>query len=496
MRKGILIFSVTVFAFLALFSMSQADDKFWGDLSGSWSDPDNWDAYGLPQPSDSAYLTQSDDIDRTVSITDDVSVFGLHVDATGPGTMTLDVSRGRVHTVDVFVGYNGIGIIDQSGGTIAPQMIWLGSNPFSGLGGIGIYNMSGGHLSSPDKGSLHVGDSKGIGIFNQTDGSVSMDRIRVGEKGVYNFSGGTTRAGGISIAGIVNQSGGSLSANINAHISEGGVYNLNGGTFGDTNQYRLRNYGTLNYSGGEIIVYPGEGEQGFYNYGTTNIRGAGTRTITGSVINEGTVKTTNTTVVYNGTFTNNGAYISDPSTQYFDDLIIGETGYLVGHHGDRFNFYGDFLNYSTMTFDWDTDKAYLGFLAGEDNLHDFYLAGDDLGDSIMNYADNFSWDILDISENVITLFNADGEAGAAQYIGLLLGAEILGDTIANIYAQDGINMYYNPHLEQNRYLAGLNYKLTGGGFLVAAVPEPSTILLMGIGLIGLAGWRRRKFKRN
>ena len=114
------------------------------------------------------------------------------------------------------------------------------------------------------------------------------------------------------------------------------------------------------------------------------------------------------------------------------------------------------------------------------------------------YADNFSWGTLDLTENYLSLFDGNEELGAALYLREILGIEILGETIINIMGSDGFTIYYNPHLNGNSYLAGLDYNLDGGGYLKAVkqVPEPSTMLLLCTGLIGLAGWRRRKYKWN
>jgi hypothetical protein len=56
--------------------------------------------------------------------------------------------------------------------------------------------------------------------------------------------------------------------------------------------------------------------------------------------------------------------------------------------------------------------------------------------------------------------------------------------------------FYDPHLEADQDFNDLVVIVRDGAAPRAEpVPEPATMLLMGSGLIGLAGWGRRKFRR-
>jgi hypothetical protein len=276
------------------------------------------------------------------------------------------------------------------------------------------------------------------------------------------------------------QSGGTLNGSF-AHL---GNYDLSGGKI---NVGSIDIINSFNYSGGGLTVGT------LTNNDTANLSGSGTRTIDGNIINNGTFKTTHTTAVYTGTFTNNGAYISDPATQYFKDLIIGSNGYLAGQYNDHFYINGNFINKSTMNTNWNTMHSNLSFINGVGNMHDFYLTGVDYGAAMSGYSNNFSWGILDASGNILYLYDGNDIAGGALYLRDIIGLDISGNLITNIFGMDGLNIYYMADLTDNYYLGGLTYDLSGGGHLlpIHGVPEPSTMLLLGSGLLGLWGLRKR-----
>ena len=249
----------------------------------------------------------------------------------------------------------------------------------------------------------------------------------------------------------------------------------------------LRNLGKVTFYGPTTIVGSVVNEAG----GDLLVRNDQTL-ITGDLINHGTLRTIGGKVVYEGTFTNLGAYLSDPSENHFVDLVVGEHGYLAGEAGDRFIITGSLVNGSTESALWNTAAASLVFAGAGDRL--LTLAGADLGLGSSGYAHNFAWGGLTLAGGArLVLQDANATGGAALYVGGVEGALIDGDRVLNITG-NGYNVYYDASLAANAYLGGRTYALGDGGALIAAnpVPEPETyaLLLAGLGVIGLLAHRR------
>jgi hypothetical protein len=425
---------------------------------------------------------------------------GLHIGtgSTGSGTYVLD-GWGTLSAADIVVGeFGGTGTFTQHSGNVTASSLVIGQN----AGSSGTYNMNMGNLTAAN---ITVGHD-GTGVFNQTDGqNMYFDNgsLSVGSgsgNGTYNMNGGMLVTTNINIGtgsgtGTFNHAGANVSADQTLTIGANGTYNMtdDGSSWFGPQLYAatIVNNGTMNLNGGRvetaggICSYCGEGPAAtnVENNGTINFGGPGERQMTGNIVNNGTMKITDTTVRFNKEFTNNGAYLSDPSSNYFSNLMVGETGYLVGGAGDNFFLSGDFFNYSTETFLWNTVDAYLAFTGW--GTQQFYLGGWDETSSMA-----FSWGTLELGD-YRNLFLSGG-LGAALYVdNLILGA---GSTLD----LGGFNIYYSSITNLGGSFSGGQLIQfagnTGGG--PAPVPEPSTMLLLGSGIAGLIGARWLKRSRD
>jgi hypothetical protein len=383
--------------------------------------------------------------------------------------------------IDGLVAINNHGTINTVGINAANL------NEALAIGGGTVNNYAGGTIESVQR-AITVDDSNKGNAFGSTtiynEGTIRGDD---GEAiNITSISDNTLTNKG-TIVGSTVMGAGHDTINLYTGSSEG---SLDGGAGNDEIHLKGTGTGTLsNVSNVETLdvdsgAWAIKGSQS-YSAGITVASGASASVsgaLSGNVTNNGTVKVEGTAASFDGTFQNNGAYVSDPSTQSFNNLSIGDKGFIKAGTGDKFLIAGNFIDLSTADGQWHTSGAILDFTGADGTSHDFELgAGDGWGQLVLDDG------------NLLVLSSSDA-AYDVLHLSSLIGLDIVGDMIANIEGVDGLTIIYDARNPANAALGGLSYDLTGGGRLVASVPEPAgwALMIAGVGVMGTMLRRRAK----
>jgi hypothetical protein len=240
-RRSYLLIAAAAAVWSARAALGQ---DYWIADDGNWSNPNDWFAGNVPGNGDSAAISESDGVDRTVTYDytgPTVTLSNLTLDLTnaaGTSSAVLSMSANALSANLEYVGLSGSGTFNQSGGVNAPANLNLGNN----AGSTGTYVLSGGTLSFVSSEQVGV---NGTGNFNQ-NGNGANDCVGLilganpGSTGTYTLSGSgelmaeTGEAVGAGGVGNFNQSGGVNSVANSLYIASEpgstGSYTLTGGT--------------------------------------------------------------------------------------------------------------------------------------------------------------------------------------------------------------------------------------------------------------------------
>jgi hypothetical protein len=243
-------------------------DTWIGAAGGNWSDGSKWSSSAPPASGDNAYLSNSFSGTQTVSYDyaagAGITLSSVTVDATSGGAYVLSMATNSL-TVNAgeFFGYFGAGVFNQSGGVNNiiqdGAALYLGYTPgasgtyslsssgalnsvdeFVGYDGIGTFNQSGGSNTLDSSGSLTLGNT-GTGTYTLgSSAALSAGNEYIGNSGMGNFNqtGGSNSFGSLILAtnagasGSYTLSGGNVSAVGNEYIGYAatGTFNQTGGT--------------------------------------------------------------------------------------------------------------------------------------------------------------------------------------------------------------------------------------------------------------------------
>jgi len=350
------------------------------------------------------------------------------------------------------------------------------------IGGGGINKAGSGTLVLSGNNSYSLGTQISAGTL------VAASDLALGQSfAPVTLNGGTLQAGGTGDRTLANPVSVTADSYINGVASNALTL---------TGDITLQNSPCLTVKGAGNVALAGaisgNGEIDLTSTGTLTLSGNNTYT-GGTTIAAGTLAAAGKTALGAGAVTV-GANATDTATLHVTtdlgagDFTLNEKGVLQVDAGKTLTLGGSFYNYSQTEANWPLPNGCNLTMSGST----FEVAGYDYGAAAAGFTSNFNLDTLTVTGNLDLVDEANnGNRGGvhgdqeALYINLLTGSS--GSTL-------DLNGYWLYVFNSGDYFPladGLYNDIMVTG---SPVPLPGSLLLLGSGLLGLAGWRR--FRRS
>jgi len=438
------------------------------------------------------------------------------------GTVSINggVLTGGTFTVDGTVGGNG---------TIAANMVVGSGKAVTVSGGTlnvtALTTMNGGAINS---GALvNYGTISGNGTIGSTLSNPGYVRATNGLLYLQALSG--NQATGTLEA----SSGGTLQANgVTPWLNNGQVI-LSGGTviggdISNNTSHSISGYGTIApnvYNSGQVVA-TNAGQTLTLNSSLVNLSGGsvaannGNLIVDGAFVNQGTLAMTHSMGTFASTVVNSGAWITDPTTNIFQDTYtLTRSGYIQAGGNDVYVFTNNgsqvasFVNQSAQSNTFNTVSAKFVFNATLSLTQTMYAAGSNIGNlsvsggfnpvfvgiaatnALFQFENNFALGTLEIgSTTEVAGADVNGGVDPGGLESALFLNELDLDPGAHLIISNDVQIYFitsNAFSSSQVTLlgdAGLHL-LTSDASLV--VPEPTVVLLWLSSIATLYAARKR-----